>query len=395
MNNTELMEQGAEYIMNTYARFPMVLIEGKGTKVWDADGKGYLDFVGGIAVCALGHANDELNRILQEQSRKLWHVSNLYWIEPQVHLARKLVQLSGLSKAFFCNSGAEANEAAIKLARKYFYRQKKTGKHTIIVFKQSFHGRTLATITATGQPKYQEGFAPLPEGFRYADFNDLASVEALLGKEIAAIIVEPIQAEGGIHPADPSFLHGLRNICDQNQLLLIFDEVQCGVGRTGSFFAYEQYQVKPDIVTLAKGIAGGFPLGVMLANEKAASGFAPGDHASTFGGNPLGTAVGNGILDMVGNKDFLKQVQEKGTYLGEKLSDLKDERIVALRGTGLIWGLELETEVAGLIEICRQLGLLLVGAGTKVVRWVPPLNVSQQEMDEAVQLFAEGLSIWQ
>ncbi|MDR1159932.1 MAG: aspartate aminotransferase family protein [Syntrophomonadaceae bacterium] len=394
MNNAELTAVGSEYVMNTYARYPLALVRGKGSKIWDADGKEYLDFIGGIAVCVLGHSDQRLNKALQEQSEKLWHCSNLFWIEPQIELAKKLVQNSGLSKAFFCNSGAEANEAAIKMVRKYFYRRGDQKRHSIIVFKNSFHGRTMAALTATGQPKYHEGFAPLVPGFAYADFNDLNSVKALINDETAAVMVEPIQGEGGVTPADIEFLQGLRQICDQKGLVLIFDEVQCGIGRSGHFFTFQKYGVKPDIVTLAKGIAGGFPMGVMLAGELPVTGFEPGDHASTFGGNPLGTAVGNAVFDIVGQEDFLQQVRDKGKYLQNNLQALKDKRITELRGLGLMLGLEMNANHTGLLEICRRKGLLLIGAGPKVVRWVPALNISETEMKQAVEIFAEALDEW-
>jgi predicted acetylornithine/succinylornithine family transaminase len=394
MNNTELAATGSEYVMNTYARYPLALVRGKGSKIWDADGKEYLDFIGGIAVCVLGHSDQRLNKALQEQSEKLWHCSNLFWIEPQIELAKKLVQNSGLSKAFFCNSGAEANEAAIKMARKYFYRLGDKKRHSIIAFKNSFHGRTMAALTATGQPKYHEGFAPLLPGFAYADFNDLNSVKALLNDETAAVMVEPIQGEGGVTPADIEFLQGLRQICDQKGLLLVFDEVQCGIGRSGQFFAFQKYGVKPDIVTLAKGIAGGFPMGVMLAGELPVTGFEPGDHASTFGGNPLGTAVGNAVFDIVGQEDFLQQVRDKGKYLQNRLQALEDKRITELRGLGLMLGLEMNANHTRLLEICRRKGLLLIGAGPKVVRWVPALNISETELSQAVEIFAEALDEW-
>ncbi|MDR1616563.1 MAG: aspartate aminotransferase family protein [Syntrophomonadaceae bacterium] len=394
MNNAELAAVGSEYVMNTYARYPFALVKGKGSRVWDADGREYLDFIGGIAVCVLGHSDQRLNNVLREQSEKLWHCSNLFWIEPQIELARKLVQNSGLSKAFFCNSGAEANEAAIKLVRKYFYRRGEQKRRSIIAFRNSFHGRTMAALTATGQSKYQEGFAPLVEGFAYADFNDLNSVRALINDEAAAVMVEPVQGEGGVMPADTEFMKGLRQICDQEGLLLVLDEVQCGMGRSGHFFAFQKYGVIPDIVTIAKGIAGGFPMGAMLAGKLPVSGFEPGDHASTFGGNPLGTAVGNAVFDIVGQEDFLRQVRAKGNYLQNKLRELKDGRIINLRGLGLMLGLELNTNHNKLLEICRQKGLLLIGAGPKVVRWVPALNISEADINQAVEIFAEALAEW-
>jgi len=388
------MDKGQEYVMNTYGRFPIAPVKGKGCYLWDANGKQYLDFVGGIAVCLLGHCPDILNQTLREQSEQLWHVSNLYWIKPQVELAEKLVQAAGMGKAFFCNSGAEANEAAIKLARKYYYRQKEGKRNTIIVFKNSFHGRTLATLTATGQPKYQEGFAPLPPGFVYAEFNQLDTVEALLDDSICAIMLEPIQGEGGIQPADLSFLRGLREICDREGILLIFDEVQCGMGRSGKLLAYQAYGVQPDIVTLAKGLGGGFPIGAMLASEKAAGGFAPGDHASTFGGNPLATALACKVVDTVASQEFLAQVEKIAEYLYEALLSISDPRITAVRGRGLMLGIEFNTEVRELVEICMEKGLLLLGAGPKVLRFVPPLVVSEMEINQAMGILKGALMEW-
>ncbi|MGI5920948.1 MAG: aspartate aminotransferase family protein [Syntrophomonadaceae bacterium] len=394
MTNKDIMVKGQQFVMNTYARFPIALIKGKGSYVWDANGKQYLDFLAGIAVCDLGHCNEELNQVLKEQAQNLWHVSNLYWIKPQVELAEKLVTASGLDKAFFCNSGAEANEAGIKLARKYFYRQKENNKNHIIVFKESFHGRTLATVTATGQPKYQTGFAPLPAGFVYAEYNNLASVAAAINENTCAIMLEPIQGEGGIHPAQIDFLRGLRKLCDEHNLLLIFDEVQCGMGRTGKLFAFQNYGVAPDILTLAKALGGGFPIGAMLANKKAAAGFEPGDHASTFGGNPLATAVANKVVDIMMQKEFLTQVNEIGDYLLESLSKIADERIVAIRGKGLMLGMEFNTDIKDLIALCMDKGLLLIGAGARVVRFVPPLTITRQEINKAMAILKEALKEW-
>ncbi|HHW60669.1 MAG TPA: aspartate aminotransferase family protein [Syntrophomonadaceae bacterium] len=394
MSNQLIIEKGQQYVMNTYGRFPIAPVKGQGCYVWDADGKEYLDFLGGIAVCVLGHCDPRLQKVIQEQAARLWHISNLYWIEPQVELAEKLVKLSGLGKAFFCNSGAEANEAAIKLARKYFYRQQQTEKYQIISFKDSFHGRTLSTVAATGQEKYHEGFAPLPEGFLHARFNDIDSVKSLLNEHTAAIMVEPIQGEGGIHPAAPEFLKELRLICSQNDLLLIFDEVQCGMGRSGEVFAYQTYDVLPDIVTLAKGLGGGFPIGAMVASDRAASGFAPGDHASTFGGNPLATAVANQTVDIISRPAFLEQVQRMSHALQRELESINDQRIVSVRGRGLMLGVEFNQQVNELIKICMEKGLLLIGAGANVVRWVPPLIITDQELRQAMAIFTQALKEW-
>jgi predicted acetylornithine/succinylornithine family transaminase len=394
VNNNEIMNKGQEYVMNTYNRFPIALVKGKGSYVWDANGKEYLDFLGGIAVCVLGHSDEGLQAVLREQAGNLWHVSNLYWIKPQVELAEKLVKISGLGKAFFCNSGAEANEAAIKLTRKYFYRKQVATKNQIIVFKESFHGRTLATVTATGQSKYQEGFAPLPEGFVYADYNDISSVEKLITEKTAAIMLEPVQGEGGVHPGHRKFLLELRQICNREGILLIFDEVQTGIGRTGTFFAYQSYGVNPDIVTLAKGLGGGFPIGAMLATDEVATGFAPGDHASTFGGNPLGTAVANKLVETVSAPQFVENTQKMGEYLQESLNKIIDSRIIEVRGLGLMLGVEFNAEIKELVQICMQKGLLLIGAGPRVVRFVPPLNINKKDINLAVAIFKEALQEW-
>jgi len=380
--------------MNTYGRFPIAPVKGKGSYIWDADGKQYLDFLGGIAVCVLGHSDDALQTALQKQAAQLWHISNIYWIKPQVELAEKLVKLSGLGKAFFCNSGAEANEAAIKLVRKYFYRQGQANRNQIIVFNESFHGRTLATVTATGQPKYQEGFAPLPAGFVYADYNDISSVKKLINENTAAIMLEPIQGEGGIHPADQDFLAEIRQICDREGILLVFDEVQSGIGRTGTFFAYQSYGITPDIVTMAKGLGGGFPIGAMLATNRAATGFAPGDHASTFGGNPLAAAVGNQLVDTITNSRFIENSINMGAYLRESLNKIADNRIIETRGMGLMLGIEFNQDVKDLVLICMQKGLLLIGAGPKVLRFVPPLNINRAEVDQAVAILRAALQEW-
>lgn len=391
MSNVDIAAQGQQYIMNTYGRYSLSFVRGQGGLLWDADGKAYLDFVGGIAVCILGHCHPELVAVIKKQAETLWHISNLYWIEPQVKAAAKLVEGSGLDKVFFCNSGAEAVEAAIKLSRKYFYRQGQPRRNHIISFLQSFHGRTLAAVTATGQLKYQEGFAPLPEGFQYAEFNNLDSVKALINEETAAVLVEPVQGEGGIRPARADFLKGLRDLCDREGILLIFDEVQCGMARTGSLFAYQNYGIKPDIVSIAKGLGGGFPIGAMLSTDRAASGFAPGDHASTFGGNLLATAVAEQVLKIISARPFLDRVGQAGQYLMNKLQGISDSRIVEIRGQGLMVGIEMSVEVADIINRCMSKGLLLVGAGPKVVRMVPPLTVSDDEIEQAVAIFAQVL----
>jgi predicted acetylornithine/succinylornithine family transaminase len=393
MTNDTLIQAGSGSVMDTYRRYPLALARGEGCRVWDADGREYLDFVAGIAVLALGHAPQILQDALMEQAGKLWHCSNLYWTEPQVELADRLAKLSGLDKAFFCNSGAEANEAAIKLARGYQAKRDKK-RYEIISFKHSFHGRTLGALTATGQDKYHHGFTPLVPGFVYADYNDLESVEAALTQETAAILVEPLQGEGGIRPATQEFLQGLRQICDQEDILLIFDEVQTGIGRTGTFLAAEHFGVLPDAFTLAKALGGGFPIGALLASAQAATGFVPGDHASTFGGNGLACAVANRLVDEVSQPAFLEQVNAKGNYLRQGLEQLAGDNshVREIRGLGLMLGMELDVEADVVVKACMDKGLLLVGAGANVVRFVPPLVVSREEIDQALEILKSVLA---
>ena len=394
MTNQEWINRGQEALMSNYGRFPIALVRGSGSYVWDANNKQYLDMVGGIATCSLGHCPKVVLDVLKEQAQTLWHVSNLYWIPPQIQLAEKLIQASGLDKAYFCNSGAEANEAAIKLARKYFYRRKQAHKTEIIAFENSFHGRTMGALTATGQPKYHEGFGPLVPGFKYVEYNKLPAVEQAITDNTCAIMVEPIQGEGGIRPADLTFLRSLKHICDQAEILLIFDEVQCGIGRTGTLFAYEHYGVKPHIVTLAKGLGSGFPIGAMLTTSQVATGFAPGDHAATFGGNPLATAVASKVMDVVSQEEFLEQVKEKCRLLREGIQKIGDPRVKEIRGRGLLIGVEFTAPVQELISVCMKKGLLLVGAGSNLVRFVPPLTINQVEINQALALFKEALKEW-
>lgn len=395
MSNQSIVETGQQYIMNTYGRFPISLVRGKGTYVWDADNKQYLDFVGGIATCCLGHCNDILIEVLNEQAKKLWHVSNLYWIKPQVELGEKLAMATGMDKAFFCNSGAEANETAIKLTRKYFYERGESKKYEIISFTNSFHGRTLGSLSATGQTKYQQGFEPMTKGFVYAPYNDLPATEAAITENTAAILVEAIQGEGGVIPADISFLRGLRQLCDREELLLIVDEVQTGIGRTGKFLASQLYDIKPDIVTLAKGLGGGMPIGACLAVDKVADAFKPGNHASTFGGNPLVSAVAGKVTEIVSGEGFLKHVEKMGEYLSEKLLNLSDPRIIQFRSRGLIQGLEFDREVKELVDLCIKKGLLIINAGPNVLRFVPPLTINEIEINGAAAVLQQALQEWQ
>lgn len=387
MNNQMIKEAGERYVMNTYGRLPLALVKGEGCRVFDAEGKGYLDFVAGIAVNSLGHGHPALTKALTNQINQLVHVSNLYWIENQVKLAEILVENSCFDKVFFANSGAEANEGAIKLARKYAEEHLGKDKYEIITMKQSFHGRTLATLTATGQDKYHKNFNPLPEGFKYAPFNDFDALKDLVGPNTCAIMLEPIQGEGGVHPAKPEFLQKVRQLCDDLGLILIFDEVQTGVGRCGKLFAYEIYGVEPDIMTLAKGLAGGVPIGALLAKNEVAKAFRPGDHASTFGGNPLATAAGIAVLETIFNKNLLTQVEKMSNYFVDRFDELKQQFpffIKEIRGKGLLLGLELENSAAEIVSLCREKGLLINGLGDTVLRFLPPLIITEVEIDEAI-----------
>ncbi|MHB1653685.1 MAG: acetylornithine transaminase [Desulfitobacteriaceae bacterium] len=397
LSTEEIVARGKSVVMNTYGRLPMALDRGVGSWVWDVDGKRYLDFVTGLAVTSLGHKHPAVVAAVQVQAEQILHTSNLYWIPNQVALAERLVANSFASKVFFCNSGAEANESALKLARKYA--KKKYGEHKfeVISLKNSFHGRTLATLTATGQMKYQEGYAPLPTGFSYVELNDSEGLRAQVNANTAAILIEPIQGEGGVYPASLEFLQTARDLCDQYGALLIFDEVQVGVGRTGRLFAYEWSGVTPDIMTLAKALGGGVPIGAMLATEEAAQAFQPGDHASTFGGNPLATAVGCAVLDVMLSDGFFIDVQKRAAYFREGLERLaeKYETGEGIRGEGFILGWPLPKLGAEIVELCRQKGLLINCIAGKILRFLPSLLVKEEEMDQALEIldgvFAE---IW-
>ena len=380
----ELIDKGVNSVMNTYSRFPLVLEKGEGCYVFDKDGNKYLDFVAGIAVNSLGHGNEKLVSAITRQAENLIHVSNLYWSQPQILLAEKLTNHSVFDKAFFCNSGAEAVEGSLKLARKYASKYHPE-RFEIISMKDSFHGRTFGAITATGQIKYQKGLAPLLPGITHVAYNDIESLKTAVNKKTCAVILEPVQGEGGIHPADEEYLSQVRELCDSNDIVLIFDEIQCGAGRTGTFFAFDQYGAAPDIVTLAKGIAGGVPMGVILAKDKYAAAFPPGDHASAFGGNPLAAAAANVVVDELLYNGLLDHVKSAGEYLTAKLEALRaemPEKILDVRGFGLMQGIELAGSAAPVINKCIENNLLLVNAGSNVIRFVPPLIVSEAEIDQ-------------
>jgi len=381
------------HLMNTYSQWPVTFVGGEGAYLKDDKGDAYLDFVGGIAVNALGYKHEGLAAAIREVlDSGVLHVSNLYYNAHVLEAAKKLAALSGMEKVFFCNSGAEANEAALKLARKWGSGKNKS---TIISMLDSFHGRTYAAVTATGQKKYHQHFAPLPPGFVYAHFNDLDSVKALVDERTCAVIVEPIQGEGGIVPATKEFLHGLRDLCDTHELLLIYDEVQCGMGRSGKPFAHQLYGVKPDILTTAKALAGGVPAGAMLTQGEASDVFVPGDHASTFGGNALAARAIIYMCDTLQEKAFLSRVEAMGNYLRMKLEELKVQfpnLITAVRGVGLINGIALTIPPKEVVAKCFEKKLLLASAGSNVVRFVPPLIITEKEIDAAIKILQESLS---
>ncbi len=396
-------DQFNAHVMNTYGRFPIALERGEGCRVWDTQGREYLDFVAGIATCTLGHAHPALIETVTQQIKKLHHVSNLYYIPEQGQLAQWIVSHSCADKVFFCNSGAEANEAAIKLVRKY--------AHTVLEFleqpviltaKDSFHGRTLATITATGQPKYQKNFEPLVPGFEYVPYNDIEAVEDAIAdidegnRRVAAIMLEPLQGEGGVRPGELEYFLRLRKICDETGILLVFDEVQVGVGRTGKLWGYENLGIEPDIFTSAKGLAGGIPIGAMIC-KKSCDVFEPGNHASTFGGNPFACAAALTVLKTIEQENILHNVQARGEQLRTKLRAIAKKYphlFAEVRGWGLINGIELNADIEltsiDIVKAAMAKGLLLAPAGPKVLRFVPPLIVSAQEVDQAMNIL-EGV----
>ncbi len=390
----EMIEQGKEYLLKTYSQVPVVFSGGKGCTLLDVEGKEYLDFVGGIAVNALGYGDEALTKALSDVLQSgLLHCSNLYYNEQAIEAAKALCTLSEMDRVFFCNSGAEANEAALKLSRKFGHRRA-PARTEIITMKDSFHGRTYASVTATGQAKYHKDFDPLPQGFCYAKFNDLESVEKLITEKSCAILVEPIQGEGGVVPATREFLQGLRDLCDKHDLLLIYDEVQCGMGRSGKPFAWQLFEVKPDVLTLAKALAGGVPCGAMLTNKRAESIFSPGDHASTFGGNALAMAGVSAMAHRLGETDLCNEVTEQGEYLRSKLQEIQrkyPKTCTAVRGFGLMNGLVLTIPPRQVVEACFAKGLLVLSAGSDVLRFVPPLVISKQEIEKAVAIVDEVL----
>jgi acetylornithine aminotransferase len=393
MPTEELRQESERYLMHTYARLPISIARGRGCRVWDLEGREYLDFVAGIAVSVLGHGHPDLVAAIQRQAIQLLHVSNLYYTEPQVKLARVLVDHSFADKVFFCNSGAEANEAAIKLARRYSFEKYGPGRHEIITMRNSFHGRTMATLTATGQEKVQRGFDPLLPGFTYVPFNDLGEIEKALENKTAAVLLEPIQGEGGVHVADKTYLASLRELCRQKDVLLMFDEIQTGMGRTGTLFAYERLGVQPDIMTLAKGLGGGVPIGACLATDAVAQAFTPGTHASTFGGNLLACAAGLAVMQVLLEGRVLEQARRMGEALAKALAECQDgHRVVKeVRGLGLFQGMELTVDAKAVVTECMARGLLIASAGERVLRFVPPLVITQRDIDRLVDILSKVL----
>jgi acetylornithine/N-succinyldiaminopimelate aminotransferase len=380
-------------IMNTYGRFDVVFEKGKGTRIFDKDGIEYIDFVSGVAVNCLGHSNPKIVETIKNQAEKIMHISNYYWNENAMNLAEKLCKNSDHQKVFFCNSGTEAIETALKLSRKYgkLSSKNKGDKNEIIYMNNSFHGRTMGSLSVTGQPKYQEPFRPLVGNVKSVKFNDVKELGKVVNENTCAIILEPIQGEGGIICADIEFLKTARKLCDKYDALLIFDEVQCGIGRSGKLFAYQKYGVVPDLICIAKALGGGFPIGALIAKEKAAEAFVPGDHGNTYGGNPLGTAIGCCILDELIDGNVINSVDEKGEYIKAKLNIFKEKYnvIEEIRGMGLLIGIKLNVDNKLFSTKCFEKKLLVITAGDGVVRLLPPLNVSKEDIDAALDIVEE------
>lgn len=397
---SDLLALGRDYLLPVYKQRETILERGQGARLWDKEGHEYVDFAAGIAVCGLGHNDPDLHAALVEQAGKLWHTSNVFYSEPPLRLAQELVQASKFAtRVFLCNSGAEANEAAIKLTRKWAAAQGRgADKRVIVTFKGSFHGRTLAAVTATAQPKYQEGYEPLPGGFRYVDFNDLAQLEnAMANGDVAAVMLEPVQGEGGVMPTAPGFLRGVRALCDRHDALLVLDEIQAGMGRTGTLFAHWQDEVTPDIVTLAKALGGGFPIGAMLAGPKVAEAMGYGAHGTTFGGNPLAAAVARVALKKIASEEIAANVQKQSQALIDGLNAINAELNLfsEVRGRGLMLGAVLKPAYAGraseVLDHAAANGVLLLQAGPDVLRFVPALNIGDADVAEGLQRLKAAL----
>lgn len=389
MKANEIMEKAENYVLHTYNRYPVVLDHGKGVRLYDVEGKEYLDFAAGIAVFALGYGNETYNQTLKDQIDRLIHTSNLYYNEPMADAAEKLVKASGMDKVFFTNSGTEAIEGALKAARKYAYLRDGHNDHEIIAMNHSFHGRSMGALSVTGNTHYQDPFRPLIGGIRFANFNDLESVKAQVTEKTCAIILETVQGEGGIYPADPEFLKGVRALCDEKDILLILDEIQCGMGRTGSMFAWQQYGVKPDIMTCAKALGCGIPVGAFVLNQKTAEhSLVPGDHGTTYGGNPLACAAVSAVFDIFEKEKIVDHVQQVSAYLEKRLDELveKYEFLTVRRGKGLMQGLVVSGRPVGeIVQQALKNGLLVITAGSDVLRMVPPLVITEADVDEMIE----------
>jgi acetylornithine/N-succinyldiaminopimelate aminotransferase len=393
MTTAQAFEMEKQVLLGSYARPDFVLSHGKGMYVYDLEGRRYLDFVGGIAVNALGHCDDGAIAVLKEQAEKLWHCSNLYSSEPQLRLARLLTEHTFADKVFFSASGTEAVEGAIKFARKWARQTRDRDCFEIIACENSFHGRSMGALSLTGRSEYWEDFEPMLPGIRFAVFNDLDSVARAMTSRTCAVIVEPVQGEGGVFPADLEFLQGLRNLCSQNNALLILDEIQCGLGRTGTFCAYEQYNIVPDVMVIAKPLAGGLPMGAILVSDEVAQYIRPGNHGSTFGGGPLVACVAEYVIKKILEKEFLQRVKSNGEYLINRLQQLRQSfnGICTIRGKGLMIGMELSCDVKKVIKACAENGLLVCKAGENVLRMLPPLIVERQHIDEGSEILAMSL----
>jgi acetylornithine/N-succinyldiaminopimelate aminotransferase len=393
MEMKKLLEDSDNYLMHTYNRFPVAIRKGRGMKVWGTDGKEYLDFLGGVAVNCLGHCHPKVVVAIQKQAQRLIHISNYFHIESQTKLAKILVDNSFAEKVFFCNSGAEANEAAIKLARRYFKESLGQNKFEFITAINSFHGRTLATLSATGQEKFKKGFDPLVPGFKHVEFNDVDAIEKAITKNTCAVMLEPIQGESGVKIPDPDYMREVRKLCDRYGILLVLDEVQTGMGRTGKLFAYEHCGITPDIMTLAKGLAGGVPIGAMLATNKIAAAFEPGTHGSTFGGNPLACSAALATIDVLLEGDFvLDQCRRMGKYFKKRLEEMKKEfpSIIAdVRGMGLLVGMELTRDGAPLVKACMEKGALINCTAGNILRFMPPLIVNEKDIDHLIDILEQ------
>lgn len=385
------IDKAENYILKTYNRYPVVLDRGDGVYLYDLDGKKYLDFAAGIAVFALGYGNQEYNDALKAQIDKILHTSNLYYNQPAIEAAEKIVESSGMKKVFFTNSGTEAIEGALKVARKYAYNKDASKEYEIIAMNHSFHGRSQGALSVTGNSKYQAGFVPKDCVAVFADFNNLEDVKSKITDKTCGIICEVVQGEGGIYPADPEFLKGLRALCDEHDILLIFDEVQCGMGRCGSLYAHDLYGVKPDVMALAKALGCGVPVGAFVVGEKADGALVPGDHGTTYGGNPFATAAVSKVFDLFEKLNLVDHVNEIGAYLSEKLDELtvKYDCIKEHRGIGLMHGLECKMPVAPVITKAMDKGLIIINAGANILRFVPPLVIEKEHVDEMIQILDE------